>query len=251
MQLVADSAWRLRRGRHRATSPRLTSAVTRRRDGARSSMPGAHGYFAGGAGGRADAARERRRRSRAGSCGRGCWSTWLSVTPRTTVLGERLSMPIAGRAGRVPAARARRTARRDGAGGGGRRDGDVPVDARHGATGRGGGRGARRAARWFQLYCFRDRGRDQGAARRGGRVGVRGDRADRGRPAPGAAGARPAERLPAAGRARRAERRGGDRRPRPATSVAEVLGLVDPALTWARPRGAGRGLRACRCWSRA
>ena len=34
---------------------------------------------------------------------------------------------------------------------------DVPLDARDRAPGRGRRRGARRP-RWFQLYCFRDRG---------------------------------------------------------------------------------------------
>ncbi len=103
---------------------------------------------------------------------------------------------------------------------------------------------------WFQLYCFRDRGVTRALLSRSGRGGVPRRGADRGCPAPGKAGAGPAKRLPAASRDRRAERRRGDRRPTGPISVADVLGLVDPALSWAdlealvvglEPAGAGQG----------
>ena len=118
----------------------------------------------------------------------------------------------------------------DGAGRGGGRDDHVPVDDRDLAS-VGVAAEAPPAPRWFQLYCFSDRGRDQGADRRGRRMRLRGDRADRRRAARRAAGARLSHRLrvpPDVTAPAVAAAVGSDA---PIT-VQEVFALVDPTLTW-------------------
>ena len=155
--------------------------------------PGVHGYFAGGAGD------ERTLRENVAAFGR--WTLHPrvlvdvgGVSTATTVLGDRDLDAAAGRPGRLPAPRRPRRRGGDGARGRGRRDDHVPVDDRDLAPGGDRGRGPAGAALVPALLLQRP-GRHPGADRRGGRLGLRRDRADRRRPAGRAARARPAHRL--------------------------------------------------------
>ena len=225
----------------RSTSP-TTSASPRS-----GSSPASHGYFAGGAGDertlrenvaafarwRAAAAGARRRRR-----GR---------DPRPRCSASRVSMPLLV----APVAFQRLVDPDgevgDGAGRGRGGDGDVPVDARHRAPERGRRRGARRAAAGSSSTASATAGVTAGADRRGGRVRLRGDRADR-RRAAGRAGAsatcapaspsRRTSRVPSGRRGGRL--RAADQRRR------RCFDLVDPTLDWDDARGARRATARCR-----
>ena len=123
---------------------------------ARAAGPGAYGYFAGGAGD------ERTLRDNVEAYGRWRLRPRALVDVSGAVRGDdgarhRGLDAAAGRAGRLPAHGPPATARRHGARGRRRRHDHVPVDAGD-LDARRGGRGRPGRRRWFQLYCFRDRG---------------------------------------------------------------------------------------------
>ena len=178
---------------------------------------------------RAHAARERRRVRGAGGCARGCWSTSARRRPRRPCWAREVSMPVL-----VAPVAFQRLAHPDGEVGMARAAaaaGTIMMLSTI-ATARPRGRrgGARRAALVPALLLPRPR-RDAGAGRRGGRGGLRGDRADRRRAAAGRrerdlrTGSRPA----GASACRASPRRWASDR---ALTIAEVFALVDPTLTW-------------------
>jgi len=192
--------------------------------------PGAYGYFAGGAGD------ERTLRENVSAFAR--WRLRQrvlvdvsDVNTRTTVLGEPLTMPIL-----VAPVAFQRLAHPDGEAGMARAAADAgtvmclstlatasPSEVAAAAPG---------ARLWFQLYCFRDRGVTRALLSEAVEAGFRAVALTVDAPRPGRRerDLRSGFRLPAELRVPGvAKATGAEGAP---ISVAEVLGLVDPALDW-------------------
>ena len=127
----------------------------------------------------------------------------------------------------------------------------VALDARDLDRARGRRRPRPGAPRWFQLYVDARPRRVAGAGRRGRRRRLHGDRRDRRRARPRAAASatcapasasRWSSTMPAVSAA--IGRSGG-------VTVEDFFSLIDPSVTWKRPRAARRRLPAARCSSRA
>ena len=205
--------------------------------------PGAFGYFAGGAGDERTVAGNRAAFARWALCPRVLVDVG-AVGPETRVLGGAGRAPGARGADRVPARRP--PGRRGGGrpGGGGRGDGLLPLDAGHDLAGRGraaapGGR------RWFQLYCYRDRGITRSLVEQAAAAGFEAIVLTVDMPVLGRRERESPDGLRGAGRARRAEL--PDSRRRPAVGDPGRDGRhARPDGQLARPRAARWGRRGCR-----
>jgi isopentenyl diphosphate isomerase/L-lactate dehydrogenase-like FMN-dependent dehydrogenase len=192
--------------------------------------PGAHGYFAGGAGD------ERTLRENVAAFARWRLRPRMlvdvsEVTTSTTVLGEPVTMPIL-----VAPVAFQRLAHPDGEAGMARAaaDAGTVMCLSTLATARPGevAAAAPEAPRWFQLYCFRDRGLTRALLSEAAEAGFRAVALTVDAPRPGRRerDLRSGFRLPADLGVPSVARATGAAGP---VSVADVLSLVDPALGWA------------------
>jgi isopentenyl diphosphate isomerase/L-lactate dehydrogenase-like FMN-dependent dehydrogenase len=191
--------------------------------------PGAHGYFAGGAGD------ERTLRENVAAFARWRLRPRMlvdvsEVTTSTTVLGEPVAMPVL-----VAPVAFQRLAHPDGEAGMARAaaDAGTVMCLSTLATARPAevAAAAPEAPRWFQLYCFRDRGLTRALLSEATEAGFHAVvlTVDAPRPGRRERDLRSGFRLPADLGVPSVARATGAAGP---VSVADVLGLVDPALGW-------------------